>query len=79
MGLISTEMMKQWLGFYPGLFTIAIILKQFLDCHGLNDSYTGGLSSYCLLILIISGLKDQDERRGSDYPYILSSFLKYFG
>jgi DNA polymerase sigma len=27
LGIISTEMMKQWLGFYPGLFNTAIILK----------------------------------------------------
>jgi DNA polymerase sigma len=57
LGIISTEMMKQWLGFYPGLFNTAIILKWFLNNRNLNDGYTGGLSSYCMLILIISSLK----------------------
>ncbi len=84
MGLLSTEMMKQWLSLYPDLMTVALILKRLLHQRGLNESYSGGLSSYCLLMMIISTLKpikdfEPTVKTGSGASHILLAFLDFYG
>ncbi|KYQ90404.1 hypothetical protein DLAC_09022 [Tieghemostelium lacteum] len=44
-----------------GLYPLAIVLKWFLRERGLNNTYTGGLSSYCLVLMLISFLKNNEH------------------
>ena len=39
---------------FPVLKPLTLVLKQLLVEKGLNDAYTGGLSSYGLVLLIAS-------------------------
>jgi len=42
---------------YPLIRCLVIILKQFLIYHNLLESFNGGISSYCLILLILSYLQ----------------------
>eukprot|EP01132_Coremiostelium_polycephalum_P004550 gene4550-5668_t len=44
-----------------GLYPLAIVLKWFLRERGLNNTYSGGLSSYCLVLMLISFLKNNEH------------------
>jgi len=50
-GVISVEMAKRYLAETPKLRHLVLIVKQYLSEKGLNNTYTGGLGSYCLIIM----------------------------
>jgi len=50
-GVSSVEMAKRYLAETPKLRPLVLIVKQFLSEKGLNNTYTGGLGSYCLIIM----------------------------
>ncbi|KAF2072699.1 hypothetical protein CYY_005979 [Polysphondylium violaceum] len=54
---LVAENVKEVMGLYP----LAIVLKWFLRERGLNNTYTGGLSSYCLVLMLISFLKNNEH------------------
>lgn len=67
-GLVTCAFVKGLVAEYPTLPPLVLILKQFLVMKGLNDPYTGGLSSYGLVLMIVSvlqrdkgGNRDQGE------------------
>ncbi len=41
-------------GIYSNLPQIVLVVKQFLANRDLNEVFTGGLSSYSLILLVIS-------------------------
>lgn len=49
---------------YPVLPYLIFVLKQFLLQRDLNEVFTGGISSYSLILMVISFL--QVERRACD-------------
>ncbi|CAD8195113.1 unnamed protein product [Paramecium pentaurelia] len=51
-GLLSTDYQRQIGNSVKGFTEVAIVLKKFLKQRGLNDSYTGGVSSFCLTIML---------------------------
>ena len=53
-GLECVNLVKILLKKYPPLKPITLVLKQLLNKSGLSDPYTGGLSSYGLVIMIVS-------------------------
>jgi predicted nucleotidyltransferase len=56
-GLTSAELVRELLARYPALAPLALALKQFLKERSLHHAYTGGLSSYCLLLLLAAYTK----------------------
>lgn len=57
LGCMSTEFMKSWLDVIPNLNLILLILKYLLSIKGLNRPYKGGLSSYCLMLMVTAYMK----------------------
>ena len=53
-GIECVELVKNLVKKYPPLKPIALVLKQLLNKSGLSDPYTGGLSSYGLVVMIVS-------------------------
>ncbi|CAD8208774.1 unnamed protein product [Paramecium octaurelia] len=51
-GLLSTDYQRQVGNSVKGFTEVAIVLKKLLKYRGLNDSYTGGVSSFCLTIML---------------------------
>ena len=42
---------------YPNLKFLVLVLKHFLLERDLNEVFTGGISSYCLILLVVSFLQ----------------------
>lgn len=42
---------------YPKLSYLVLVLKQFLLQRDLNEVFTGGISSYCLMLMTVSFLQ----------------------
>ena len=69
---------------------LALVLKQFLKEHSLNHAYTGGLSSYCLVLLLTAFLKRQLQQahpagddggapRADSLGRLFLDFLHFYG
>jgi len=52
-GLECIQLVRHYLQVYPFMRPIVLCLKNLLKIHKLNDPYTGGLSSYGVILLVI--------------------------
>ncbi|ETV85172.1 hypothetical protein H257_03008 [Aphanomyces astaci] len=52
-GLLARDLIKCLVDELPELYPLAIVFKQLLRERGLNDAYTGGLSSYSIVLMIV--------------------------
>ncbi|KAF1329014.1 DNA polymerase sigma, partial [Globisporangium splendens] len=52
-GLIARDLIKRYAQELPELYPLAVVFKQLLRERDLNDAYTGGLSSYSIVLMII--------------------------
>ncbi|XP_030378525.1 non-canonical poly(A) RNA polymerase protein Trf4-1 isoform X2 [Scaptodrosophila lebanonensis] len=56
-GVQSAELIKKFKQEYPVLGKLVLVLKQFLLQRDLNEVFTGGISSYSLILMCISFLQ----------------------
>lgn len=56
-GVRSAKLIKEFIKSYPTLPKLVLVLKQFLLERDLNEVFTGGISSYSLILLTISFLQ----------------------
>ncbi|KAF7825323.1 Non-canonical poly(A) RNA polymerase protein Trf4-1 isoform A [Senna tora] len=81
-GLQTTELVKQLTEQFPAATPLALVLKQFLADRSLDQSYSGGLSSYCLVLLIIRFLQHEHHLGrpiNQNYGNLLMDFVYFFG
>jgi DNA polymerase sigma len=79
-GTRSVELMRRYAAETPKLRPLLLVLKQFLHERGLNNPYTGGLGSYCLLIMVKTFLHLFDTTGTVlDEGGALTAFLRYYG
>ena len=57
LGLQCCKYIKQKIEEYPNLKILALIFKKFLSLKNLNKPFSGGLSSYSLIQMILAVLK----------------------
>jgi len=82
-GIKSVELVKMYKKKYPPLSKLIYVLKQFLLQRDLNEVFTGGLSSYCLILMVVSFLQvharhdvvDEDANLG----VLLLEFFELYG
>ncbi|PIA50189.1 hypothetical protein AQUCO_01300731v1 [Aquilegia coerulea] len=81
-GLQTTELVRELTEQFPAATPLALVLKQFLADRSLDHSYSGGLSSYCLVLLITRFLQHEhhlgrpiNQNLGS----LFMDFLYFFG
>ena len=55
-GLASSRYALEAMGRWPELAPLLLVLKELLCQRGLNEPFTGGLSSYSLLLLAMTAL-----------------------
>ena len=85
LGLKCVELVKLFLKEYEVLEPMIISLKNLLKCAGLNDPYKGGLSSYGLILLIVSFIQTQQDqgkpitKDGYNLGRLFMEFLYYYG
>lgn len=56
-GVQSAQLIKQFKRKFPVLSKLVLVLKQFLLQRDLNEVFTGGISSYSLILMTISFLQ----------------------
>ncbi|KAI3449090.1 hypothetical protein Pfo_005755 [Paulownia fortunei] len=81
-GLQTTGLVKDLTERFPAVTPLALVLKQFLADRSLDQSYSGGLSSYCLILLITRFLQHEHHHGrpiNLNYGSLLMDFLYFFG
>lgn len=58
-GVKSAEMIKHYMSVYPMLPKLVLVLKQFLAQRDMNEVFYGGISSYSLILMVVSFLQVQ--------------------
>ena len=81
-GLKTVELVKSYLKAYSVLEPIILALKTLLNNGNLNNPYTGGLSSYGLILMVVSFIQSEidNEKYNENSPNILGeTFLNVLG
>ena len=81
-GLKTVELIKSYLNTYSVLKPIILALKTLLNNGKLNNPYTGGLSSYGLVLMVVSFIQSKIDKQkfNSNSPNILGeTFLNVLG
>lgn len=81
-GLQTSELVRELALQFPASVPLALILKKFLADRSLDRSYSGGLSSYCLVLLITRFLQHEHHIGRSvnqNLGGLLMDFLYFFG
>jgi len=81
-GLKTVGLVKSYLKAYSVLEPIILALKTLLNNGNLNNPYTGGLSSYGLILMVVSFIQSEidNEKYNENSPYILGeTFLNILG
>ncbi|KAI3756822.1 hypothetical protein L1987_56645 [Smallanthus sonchifolius] len=81
-GLQTTELVKELTEQFLAATPLALVLKQFLADRSLDQSYSGGLSSYCLILLITRFLQHElhyGRLISQNFGGLLMDFFYFFG
>lgn len=84
-GLRCVILVKTFMTEYEALEPLVLALKNLLKSANLNDPYKGGLSSYGLILMIVSFLQHQKEKgkpigiEGNNLGRLFLEFLWYYG
>lgn len=78
-GLEASELNVSLMREYPSLRPIVLVLKQFLTRRGLCEVFTGGMSSYALLLLTARFLQEQSQNTTTDIGASLLGILDFYG
>ncbi|KAJ0171241.1 hypothetical protein K1T71_012791 [Dendrolimus kikuchii] len=82
-GVKSAELIKQFKEKYPVLTRLVMVLKQFLLQRDLNEVFTGGISSYSLILMCISFLqlhpRPERLRQHHNLGVLLIEFFELYG
>ncbi|CAD8068677.1 unnamed protein product [Paramecium primaurelia] len=78
LGFASTTIVKDWVGRFVWYRDIMLILKHLIKSKNLNDAHTGGISSFCLSIMLAAIYLCKHYTQ-NDKKQILLDFLKKYG
>ena len=78
------EFIKVSLSEYPEMRPLIKIIKKILQLKNMNNSYHGGMSSYCLFLLIYSYIKfyyrqiENNQNKEINYGFLLIGILSFY-
>ena len=82
-GLKSARMIQKFIQEYPFLPKLVFVLKQFLYQRNLHEVYYGGISSYSLILLLVSFLQLHPRHAAADananLGVLLIEFFELYG
>lgn len=82
-GVKSAELIKSYMAEFPVLEKLVYVLKQFLLERDLNEVFTGGISSYSLILMCISFLqlhpRPEHVHEHSNLGVLLIEFFELYG
>lgn len=64
----SVELIQKYLSVYPQLRPLVFVLKKFIYSTNIYDPYSGGLSSYGLILMIVAYLQNENRERKTKAP-----------
>ena len=80
-GLRTGKLVRSYIDAMPPLRPLVLVLKFFLSQRGLNETFTGGVGSYMLQLMVVSFLQQRhrtDRATGLVSPQNLGSLLLEF-
>ncbi|XP_055911950.1 non-canonical poly(A) RNA polymerase protein Trf4-1-like [Eupeodes corollae] len=77
-GVQSAELIKEYKQQFPLLAKLVLVLKQFLLQRDLNEVFTGGISSYSLILMCISFLQLHPRQIHSETANLGVLLLEFF-
>eukprot|EP00978_Attheya_sp_CCMP212_P015392 scaffold39755_cov52-Attheya_sp.AAC.3 len=78
-GLEAVSLARGVMEEFPMVRPLVLVIKQFLLDRGLLTAYTGGLSSYCLFLMVTRYLQEQQSSSWTDCGSLLMGFLDFYG
>jgi len=84
-GFENTKIVQSFLAQYPLLRPLSLVIKYYLKQNFLNDTWSGGIGSYTLVILILSYLQNHTKSRGlgttdgENLADLLIGFFDFYG
>jgi len=82
-GIENTKIVQSFLAQYPLLRPLSLVIKYYLKQNYLNDTWSGGIGSYTLVILITSYLQQHSKSRGlsdnENLAELLIGFFEFYG
>ncbi|TDH65140.1 hypothetical protein CCR75_007159 [Bremia lactucae] len=86
-GLATGDLVKHFMRVYPSFRPLTLVLKYFMAQRGLNETYTGGVGSFLLQMMVVSFLQHHGRVLGSNHDdpkfnnlgYLLIGFLTLYG
>ncbi|CBY24115.1 unnamed protein product [Oikopleura dioica] len=81
-GVTAIGLVKGYIRQFPALRYLVLVLKQFLLQRDMNEVWTGGISSYGLILMVVSFLQHQGaDNTGDDVNLgvLLIKFLRFYG
>ena len=80
-GLAARDLVQAYTMQAPQIIPLVLVLKTFLRSLGLNDPYTGGISSYCIVVLLHKFWYESERTQWfstQDCGALLFNFLQAF-
>eukprot|EP00828_Plagiopyla_frontata_P018555 TRINITY_DN23797_c0_g1_i1.p2 TRINITY_DN23797_c0_g1~~TRINITY_DN23797_c0_g1_i1.p2 ORF type:complete len:278 (+),score=27.49 TRINITY_DN23797_c0_g1_i1:353-1186(+) len=78
-GWMSTQLLMALQKNYPFFFKIILVMKNFLWKNHFNESFQGGISSYCLAILIWAFILVTEAILQDKYQDYLLRIIEFYG
>ena len=78
MGLLVSGIMSEWKESFPSVLPICLLLKHILRQNKMGDAYTGGLSPYCVMIMLVAFLKHKGMTKENNCGKVLVEFLTFY-
>ncbi|GMF24773.1 unnamed protein product [Phytophthora lilii] len=66
-GLATGDLVKHYMRVYPSFRPLTLVLKYFMAQRGLNETYTGGVGSFLLQMMVISFLQQHGRTLGAEH------------
>jgi len=76
--LAMSGMLCQLASHFPTMPPLVFVLKQYLRESGLNESYSGGLSSVCLSCMVAVYLMQHKHAADDDLGVLMIGFLEHY-
>ena len=77
-GLSTCVFVNLQMSLHPELLPLVLVLKPLLKTKGLNEPLSGGLSSYCLVLMVTAMLKLWKQYYPTVHPNLGTLFLFFF-
>lgn len=86
-GLATGDLVKHYMRVYPSFRPLTLVLKYFMAQRGLNETYTGGVGSFLLQMMVVSFLQHHGRVLGANHNdskfnnlgHLLMGFLTLYG